>query len=140
MAKDTELLTQRVDRQRQKLEQAATVLAMTRDRRDDAVATEAETAAEVERVSTAAKEARGTAKRLSKEADDAGARAVAAVSARKDAAGELEEHESGHAKRQKKLAKAEAALAAAEAEARVAEAPASAKRAPAKRAPAKKAA
>ena len=119
MAENTQLLVQRVGKHQDKLKEAAAVVTMTQHRHADAAKSHKETERALRTLESALVKTEKKAKRLKKQAKDARRLASAADSDRRDARAELSTHTKAHEKRQKKLAKFEAALAAAQASEKV---------------------
>lgn len=115
MSDNMELLEQRVNKQRQKLEQASTVVQLTQERFDAASAAKDDAARERKRLKSALKLAQSRTKRLGRDAKKARKLAYALGQDRTDAKNELAESLEAQRAREGKLAKAEAALAAARA-------------------------
>jgi hypothetical protein len=92
LSDDTGLLQQRVAKQRQKLEQARTVVELTRGRFDAAAEAHEEAERERKRKESALELAKGRAKRLAKETKRARRLSEAVGQDRADAENELAEH------------------------------------------------
>ena len=115
MDQDVDLLAQRVEKQRAKLDEEATLLDMTEKRVTAAESDRQSAAREAERLKTRAKKAKRDARRLSSEAKRAQVRLEAIDSDHAQAVKEAKSRGKSVAKRQQKLAEAEGAHAAAQA-------------------------
>ena len=116
MDQDFDLLAQRVEKQRAKLDEEVTLLDMTEKRVAAAESDRQSAAREAERLKSRAKKAKRDARRLSSEAKRAQVRLEAIDSDHAQAVKEAKSRGKSVAKRQQKLAEAEGAHAAAEAE------------------------
>ena len=116
MDQDVDLLAQRVEKQRAKLDEEVTLLDMTEKRVTAAESDRQSAAREAERLKTRAKKAKRDARRLSSEAKRAQVRLEAIDSDHAQAVKEAKSRGKSVAKRQQKLAEAEGAHAAAPAE------------------------
>jgi chromosome segregation ATPase len=116
MDQDVDLLAQRVEKQRAKLEEEVTLLDMTEKRVAAADSDRQSAARETERLKSRAKKAKRDARRLSSEAKRAQVRLEASDSDHAQAVKEAKSRGKTVAKRQQKLAEAEGAHAAAKAE------------------------
>ena len=130
MDQDVDLLAQRVEKQRAKLDEEVTLLEMTEKRVTAAESDRQSAAREAERLKSRAKKAKRDARRLSSEAKRAQVRLEAIDSDHAQAVKEAKSRGKSVAKRQQKLAEAEGAHAAAEAETSSAARPASTRRRP----------
>ena len=116
MDQDVDLLAQRVEKQRAKLNEEVTLLDMTEKRVTAAESDRQSAAREAERLKSRAKRAKRDARRLSSEAKRAKVRLEAIDSDHAQAVKEAKSRGKTVAKRQQKLAEAEGAHAAAQAE------------------------
>ncbi len=119
MSEELELLEQRVGKHRKKLDQAASVVAMTRDRLGAAQSADKVSQREFTAAEAALSAAKKKVKELKQRAATAQDLADATARERTDTEQELTRDVDDHARRQHKLAKAESALAAARTSLRV---------------------
>ena len=130
MDQDVDLLAQRVEKHRAKLEEEVTLLGMTEKRVAAAESDRQSAAREAQRLKARAKKAKRDARRLSSEAKRAQVRLEATDSDHAEAVKEAKSRGKTVAKRQQKLAEAEGAHAAAKAETSSARPPSSRRRSP----------